>query len=273
MESIEGYTWQRLAITREDSIVTVALNRPDKRNALDFITFQELDRASRWLRRDRTLRGVILTSTSEHFSSGLDIHSVVTSPSRSLKLLAKLWPMQANLAQRVVVNWQKIPAPVVAVIQGHCLGGAMQLALGADLRFAAHDATFSIMEVQWGLLPDMGGLVNLRDILSKDQALKLSLSGELVDADQAQRLGLCSWVGDNPMEQAKGWLVKVSSRSPDAVAAIKCSYNKGWHSSAGRLLWRETLLQLRLVMSKNFRIANKRQRQQSDAPYQPRGRW
>lgn len=271
--TVESYDWQRLDVQRNAGIITIALNRPDKRNAFDFITFQELDRVSRWLKQDRTLRGVILTSTGSHFSSGLDIHDIITSRNKAIKLLAKVWPMKANLAQRVVTNWHALPVPVVAVIHGHCLGGAMQLALGADLRFVCNDAHFSIMEVQWGLLPDMGGLLNLRDTLGIDQAMRLSMSGELLDARRALEIGLVTWVGTDPRQEANEWLAQVSNRSPDAVAAIKRSYYKSWHTSRSFLLWRETLLQLKLLAGKNFKIAGKRQRKQKEIPYVPRDRW
>ncbi|MGF1692210.1 crotonase/enoyl-CoA hydratase family protein [Photobacterium kagoshimensis] len=258
-------TWNKLAVEEKDSIVTVTLNRPDKLNALDMEMFQELDAVSRALIKRRDIRAVIVKGANGNFSSGLDIKSVATSKAKALKLLAKWLPGNANLAQRVSRNWRAIPVPVVAVLEGRCYGGGLQIALGADLRFATETTELSIMEVRWGLVPDMGGLLSLREIVGRDIAMQLTMTGDIVSGKAAKELGLITAVHDDPFAAAQAFCQQISQASPDAIAAIKHSTNRSWLSSERMLLARETLSQIRLLLGKNFSIAGKRQRQSLDS--------
>lgn len=265
--------WKRLLVTEQDGIVTVALNRPDKLNAIDFQMFSELDRVSRQLRRRRDIRCVILTGSGSDFSSGLDIKGMIKKPINILHLLKKWLPGNANLAQRVSRNWRLLPVPVIAVINGRCYGGGTQIALGADIRIAAMDAELSIMEVKWGLLPDMAGLLTLREVMGRDQAMRLTMTADILPAEQASELGLVTQVAEQPMETALALAEQVKQRSPDAVAAVKSSINRSWVSSGRALLSRETLHQVRLLMGKNFRIAVARNKEAPDARYRERSHW
>lgn len=262
--------WNRLEVTEERGIVTVALNRPDKLNALDMEMFSELDKVSKQLRKRKDIRAVILTGNGDSFSSGLDIKSVATSKKKALRLLAKWLPGNANLAQRVSRNWRLIPVPVIAVIKGRCYGGGMQIVLGADFRFATPDSELSIMEVRWGLVPDMAGLLSLRELVAKDVAMKLTMTGEIISGEQAQELSLVTDVSEDPMAAAQSFCQKVSLASPDALAAIKRTTNLSWNGSERFLLARETISQIRLLLGRNFFIAGKRQRSKSDIDYQHR---
>lgn len=260
----------RVTVTEADGIVTVALNRPEKLNALDMAMFHELDVVSRQLRKRRDVRAVILTGTGGTFSSGLDIKSIATAPQKALRLLAKILPGNANLVQRVSRNWRRIPAPVIAVLEGRCFGGGLQIALGADFRIATPSCELSIMEVRWGLVPDMAGLLSLREVVAKDIAMKLTMTGEIVSGEAAQQLGLVTEVSVQPMQSAQVFCRQIQQASPDALAAIKRTTNRYWQASERRLLAGETLSQIRLLLGQNFRIAGKRQRTQQDEQYRPR---
>ena len=144
---------KRVSLQIDNCIAIVTLDRAAKRNALDMAMFKAIDKISRQLKRDRNIRAVIVQAKGEDFCSGLDIKSVMGKKSSVLSLLSKWLPGQANLAQRVSYNWRKIPVPVIMVIQGRCWGGGLQIALGADFRFATPTASFSIMEGKWGLIP------------------------------------------------------------------------------------------------------------------------
>ncbi|QUJ70083.1 crotonase/enoyl-CoA hydratase family protein (plasmid) [Photobacterium sp. GJ3] len=262
--------WQRLKVTENDGIVTVSLNRPEKLNALDVLMFQELDKVSRSLRQRKDIRAVILTGEGGNFSSGLDVQSVATSPAKVLGILKKWLPGNANLAQRVSRNWRKIPVPVIAVIEGRCLGGGMQIVLGADFRLATPDAELSIMEVRWGLVPDMAGLLSLRELVAKDVAMKLTMTGEIIAGTQAKHMGLVTEIHEAPLAVAEAFARQITQASPDAIAAIKSTTNQCWTRSERYLLARETLSQIRLILGKNFQIAGHRQRNKSDKAYQNR---
>jgi len=243
----------------ENDIAFVSLNRPKKRNALDMAMFKAIDKVSRQLKKNREIRAVIVQGNGEDFCSGLDIKSVMQEKSSALLLLAKWLPGQANLAQRVSYNWRKIPVPVIMVIHGRCWGGGMQIALGADFRFATADASFSIMEGKWGLIPDMGGNLVLRELLAKDIALKLTMTAEVIPAQSALDYGLITGVSDDPLQRALELTEQISGRSPDAVAAVKKLFHQNWFKSDRRMLARESFYQLKMLLGENQKRAVKRQ--------------
>ena len=261
-------------LTVENNIAFVTLNRAEKRNALNMEMFRTIDRISLNLRKDRTIRAVIVLANGEDFCSGLDIKSVLSQKSSALSLLAKWLPGKANLAQRVSCNWRKIPVPVIMVIQGRCWGGGMQIALGADFRFASPEASFSIMEGKWGLIPDMGGNLALRELVSKDIALKLTMTAEVVPAQTALEYGLITALADDPLQQAKDLATQITERSPDAVAAVKKLYHRNWFGAEWLMLARESYYQVRILLGKNQSKAIKRQlKPESNVVYNIRNKW
>ncbi|MGB5486760.1 MAG: crotonase/enoyl-CoA hydratase family protein [Lysobacterales bacterium] len=258
----------------EDNIAVVTLNRAEKRNALDMTMFKTIDNISRQLRKNREIRAVIVQANGEDFCSGLDIKSVMSQKSSTMFLLAKWLPGQANLAQRVSYNWRKIPVPVIMVIQGRCWGGGLQIALGADFRFASPDASFSIMEGKWGLIPDMGGNLALRELVTKDIALKLTMTAEVISAEEALGYGLITGVSDEPLQQAKELVAQIAERSPDAVAAVKKLYHQNWFKADWLMLAKESYYQVKILLGKNQNRAVKRQLKPEDnIKYFIRNKW
>lgn len=256
----------RVLISIEAGIARVRLNRPDKRNALDLDMFRAIARAQKIVRAQRGLRAVILDGDGEDFCSGLDVKSMMSNRSGMLRLLWKWLPWQANLAQQVSVGWRRLPVPVIAAIQGRCWGGGLQIALGADFRIVHPDATLSVMEGKWGLIPDMGGTLALRDLCQRDQAMRLAMTAEILDAPTALRLGLVTELSTTPVDTALQLASLLSQRSPDAIAAVKSLYRKSWNGSDGAALARETLYQWRVLAGANQRIAVRRQQGQ-DIPF------
>lgn len=252
-------TEQCLTLNIDNSIAFVTLNRAEKRNALDMAMFKAIDNVSRQLRKDREIRAVIVQANGEDFCSGLDIKSMMGQRSSAISLLAKWLPGQANLAQRVSYNWRKIPVPVIMVIQGRCWGGGLQIALGADFRFATPDASFSIMEGKWGLIPDMGGNLVLRELVAKDIALRLTMTAEVISAQTALGYGLISGVSDEPLKTAMQLAGQIAERSPDAVAAVKKLYQQNWFKPEWLILARESYYQVKILLGKNQNRAVKRQ--------------
>lgn len=264
----------RVLLRIEDNIAHVTLNRAEKRNALDMAMFKAIDGISRQLRRDRKIRAVIVTANGEDFCSGLDVKSVLSQRSSALSLLAKWLPGHANLAQRVMVNWRKIPVPVIMVIQGRCWGGGLQIALGADFRIASPNASFSIMEGKWGLIPDMGGNLAVRELVPKDIALKLTMTAEVISAQTALDYGLITQLAEKPLDEAMHLANKISQRSPDAVAALKKLYHQNWFKAEWKILAKESYYQLKILLGKNQNRAVKRQLDpDKDVKYIVRNRW
>jgi enoyl-CoA hydratase/carnithine racemase len=226
------------------------------------------------LRKDREIRAIIVQANGEDFCSGLDVKSVLSQRSSALSLLKKWLPGQANLAQRVSCNWRKIPVPVIMVIHGRCWGGGLQIALGADFRFATPDASFSVMEGKWGLIPDMGGNLALRELVAKDVALRLAMSAEVITAQTALQYGLISQVVADPLQQAKEFARMITERSPDAVAAVKRLYQQNWFKAEWLMLARESYYQVRILLGKNQGRAVKKQMNPDDnIKYNLRKKW
>lgn len=265
---------EHITLSIEDEIAFVTLNRAEKRNALDMAMFKAIDKISRQLRQDRDIRAIIVQGNGEDFCSGLDIKSMMSSKASALSLLGKWLPGHANLAQRVSYNWRKIPVPVIMVIQGRCWGGGLQIALGADFRFATSDASFSIMEGKWGLIPDMGANLAVRELVAKDVALKLTMTAEVISAQAALDYGLITHVSDEPLKQAMQLAGQITERSPDAVAAVKKLYHKNWFKAEWRMLAKESYYQVKILLGKNQNRAVKRQMNpEKNVSYLPRKKW
>ena len=261
----------RVLVSVENRIARVRLNRADKRNALDMDMFMGIAAAQKQLARTRDLRTIILSGDGVDFCSGLDIKSIMSSRRAAIRLMWKWLPWRANLAQVVSTGWRDLSMPVIAAIHGRCWGGGMQIALGADFRIAHPDASLSVMEGKWGLIPDMGGTLAMRDIMHRDQAMKFAMTAETVDAQRALQAGLVTQISEDPERAALDLALQLAERSPDAVAAVKRLYRKSWNGR-GLVLARESAYQVRILAGANQRIAVRRQR--GDAvDFRPAGRW
>ena len=141
--------------------------------------------------------------------------------------------------------------PVIAAIHGVAFGGGCQIALGADIRFAAPDARLSIMEMKWGLIPDMSCSQTIRDILPLDMAKELIFTGKIIDGREAAQLGLITHVCDDPFSDAMELAKEIASKSPHAVRAAKKLLNTAWHGDQAKGLMLESELEMTLIMKPN----------------------
>lgn len=244
----------------ENNIALVTLNRPDKLNAIDMDMFRQVNALTKKLKKNRSLRAVIVQGAGTDFCSGLDVKSLLTSKTDALKLLFKWWPSLPNDAQRFSLGWRAIPCPVIFVIHGRCWGGGLQLVCGGDFRIASNDANFSIMEAKWGLIPDMGGAIAFREVMRQDHTLELAMTAKVIDSDEALRIGLITKVAAHPLSEAYELAMQCMERSPDVLAANKKLYNQTWWSSAGKALFLETWYQIKVALGKNRAIAVARER-------------
>ena len=142
-----------------------------------------------------------------------------------------------NWFQRPAYDWLEVPVPVIAAIHGYCLGGGLQIALGADIRFATPDATLSVMEVKWGLIPDMAITRTLPRLVGIDVAKELDVHGpDRSAATEAFELGVVTHVADDPLAAARALAAEIAGRSPDAVRAAKRLFDESWTGSADETL-------------------------------------
>lgn len=256
--------------TVTDGIAGVELTRPDKLNGLTLQTLDGLIDAARRLRADRTLRGVVLTGAGPSFCSGLDFGTVMKDPAGVARgFVPRPW-RGTNTFQEACWAWRRIPVPVVAAVHGHCYGGGLQIALGADFRFTTADAQWSVLEAKWGLIPDMSGIQALSQQVGLDVAKRLTMTGEVIDGTEAVRLGLATEVSEDPVRDAYALLNQIATRSPDSVAATKRIFERTWTSGARSTFRWERLEQALLLGAANTKVVRAAAAKKIPPQYRPR---
>jgi enoyl-CoA hydratase/carnithine racemase len=242
----------RVAVAVVDHVATVTLQRPDKHNALDRAMFEGIAAAAEEVAGTPGVRAVVLHGDGPSFCSGLDIASILADGPTGFEFLnERTGPRSANLAQRVATDWLDLPMPVIAAVHGNCFGGGMQIALGADIRIAAPDASLSVMESRWGLVPDMGITQSLTRLVPIDVAKELTFTARRLTGEDAAEIGLVTHVADDPLAAARSLAAEIAGRSPDAVRAAKRLYEETWPAPAANALELETELQIGLMGSPN----------------------
>ena len=255
----------------ERDVAEVRLERPDKLNALTLPVLDDLVRVAHGLRRDRSLRAVILAGAGDSFCAGLDFGDVMRSPAHVVtSFLPRPW-RGTNTFQESVWAWRRLPVPVVAAVHGHCYGGGLQLALGADFRFTTPEAQWSVLEARWGLIPDMTGIRTLSQLLGPDTAKRLTMTGQVLSGSDAHALGLATGVDSDPGAAARDLVEELRGRSPDAVAAAKRLFEHAWHSPR-RTFARERAEQALLLVTGNTRAARRAAFARSTPAFGPRSR-
>ena len=236
-----------------NGVAEVVLARPDKMNALDPAMFEALRAAIERLRGDAKVRAVVLHGEGRAFCAGLDKGSfeAIARGDGSFADLEQRTHGLANAWQQVAWGWRELPVPVVCAIQGVAYGGGLQVALGADVRCVHPDARLSVMEVQWGLVPDMAGCVFLTELVRADVARELVFTGRVLDGREALALGLATRVAEDPLAEARNLARQIAARSPDAVRAAKRLLNGASPVRAAEVLLAEAREQQLLIGSAN----------------------
>ena len=212
----------RVLIAIDDHVAHVRMNRADKRNGLDLAQIDALVAAGQRLAADRSVRAVVLSGEGPAFCAGLDWAAVLASGGvGASRLLARGSDSPANLAQRVAWIWAELPVPVIAAIRGAAFGGGLQLALACDLRLCAPDTRMSVMEIRYGLIPDMTASRTLLRLVRDDLARELLYTGRVVEAAEAARLGLATRIVDDPIAEALVVARQIAAVAPSAIRAAK----------------------------------------------------
>ena len=242
---------QRATVEISDHIAVVTLTRGDKHNALDPPMFEAILGAAGRLRREPGVRAVVLHGDGPSFCSGIDLSAIISAGDGIEALHEPLRGPVPNWFQRAAHDWLTVPVPVIAAVHGNCLGGGLQIALGADIRIATPDARLSVMEVKWGLVPDMAITRTLPRLVGIDIAKELTFTGRVLSGSEAHTLGLVTRVADDPLAAALELAREIASQSPDAVRAAKRLYDASWTGDAQQTLALEAELQLGLIGSPN----------------------
>ena len=180
---------------KNNGIATVTLSRPDKRNAMSFALLRELVQIANRIKKDKSVRCVILTGEAQVFSAGIDLADLNNPKNRAYAAWELIRPGQ-SLFQKAFLVWQELPVPVIAAIEGFCFGAGMQLALAADIRIAHPATKMSIMETRWGLVPDMGLTRSLKGLIGIDLAKELTLTARIFEGAYAKEIGLITHVDE-----------------------------------------------------------------------------
>jgi enoyl-CoA hydratase/carnithine racemase len=216
----------RVTVTIDNGVADVRFVRADKMNALDEAMFQAIIDAGTRLKTERGLRAVVISGEGRAFCAGLDMGNFQRSadaggdPRPAGRLLPRTNGI-ANRPQYAVWVWREVPVPVIAAVHGVAFGGGFQLMLGADMRYVAPDTKMSVMEIKWGLVPDMAGTVIMRHLMRDDIVRDLTYTGRIFTGEEAERMGLVTRLTANPREEALAAARDIAIKSPGAIRAAK----------------------------------------------------
>lgn len=243
---------ERVRIEIEGHVADVMLNRAEKLNALDLKMFAALAEAADAISSNSSVRAVVLHGAGGNFCAGIDLSVLGESDLDFGKTLdTPVDPSPANFFQRAAYAWRELPIPVICALEGVVFGGGLQVALGADIRYARPDAKFSIMESKWGLIPDMAISTTLRGLVAPDYVKELAWTARVLDSTEAQALGLITAVVDDPLATSRELAAECSTRSPDAIRGIKALVNDAWQVSDADSLALEARLQSGIIGGEN----------------------
>ncbi|MCP3731604.1 crotonase/enoyl-CoA hydratase family protein [Sphingomonas sp. MG17] len=242
-------TGERVSIDIVDGVADVRLTRGDKMNALDPAMFAEIADAIDRLGSTAGLRAAVLSGEGRAFCAGLDMASMAGGGT-GLDLAARSHG-DANLFQQVAWGWRTLPVPVIAAVHGVAFGGGCQIMSGADIRIAAPDTRFSIMEMRWGIVPDMAGFALWRGQVRDDVLRELTYTAREFSADEALGLGFVTRIADDPHAAALELARAIAARNPHAVRAAKRLANHAADADAAAILTAESAEQARLLRSPN----------------------
>lgn len=220
----------RVTVTIDNGVADVRLVRADKMNALDDTMFEALIAAGMRLKAERGVRAVVLSGEGRAFCAGLDMGNFqrTADAGREVRPEGRLMARShgiANRPQYAAWVWREVPVPVIAAVHGVAFGGGFQVMLGADIRYAAPDTKLSIMEIKWGLIPDMAGTAIMRNLVRDDVLRELTYTGRIFTAEEGAKLGLITRLTADPRADALATAREIADKNPDAIRAAKRMYN------------------------------------------------
>ena len=205
----------------DNGVAQVRFTRGDKMNALDGAQFEAVLEAGQALREMKGLRVAVLSGEGRAFCAGLDLSSMAAGGSNPQAKLVDRTHGNANRAQEAAMTWRKCPVPVIAAVHGVCFGGGLQIASGADIR-VVHPATrMAVMEMKWGLVPDMGGYALWRGLVRDDILRELTYTNREFSGEEALGLGFATMIDDDPLAKATALAETIANKNPDAIRGSK----------------------------------------------------
>lgn len=239
----------RVTIAINAGIADVRLNRASKMNALDPAMFAALTNAIDRLADDRTVRVVVLSGEGAAFCAGLDMASMA-SAGAGVDLTARTHGL-ANDFQQIAWGWRTLGVPVIAAVHGIAFGGGLQVMSGADITLVHPDTRLSVMEIKWGIVPDMAGFALWRGRVRDDALRELAYTAREFSGAEAVALGFAVRTATDPHAEAMALARAISARNPHAIRAIKRLANDAIEADAADILMEESVEQAALLRSPN----------------------
>lgn len=249
-----------IELTINEHIAHVVLSRPEKMNALDTDMFAAIPKVGEQIKQDPSVRVVVISGAGKNFSSGLDKSifakaleqkGVSLNPDEAPLVLADRTHGVFNALQALVWLWREMPVPVIAAIDGFALGGGLQIALGADMRYATKDSQFSILEMRWGLIPDMGSTQIMRHMIADDVIRELTYTARIFSAQEAKEWGFITDIVDNPLAHAMQLAEQICLKNPDAIRASKRMLEASHYQTVAEGMLTESTEQDKIMGSAN----------------------
>jgi len=250
----------RIEFTVEDHVAHVKLSRADKMNALDNEMFEAIPMVGEEIRSNPSIRVVVISGDGGNFCAGLDksnFSSMLDNSGISIggdepaaTLEARTHGI-ANAAQYAVWMWRELPVPVIAAVDGFCLGGGLQIALGADFRYTEAGSKFSILEMRWGIIPDMSSTQIMRHLIRDDVIRELTYTAKIFNAEQAKEWGFVTDIVDDPLQHAMAVAKEIAYKNPDAIRAAKKVIDTSYYQTASEGLLMESVEQDKIIGSPN----------------------
>ena len=255
---------KRISVDVKNHVARVTLDRPEKMNAIDQAMFEAIIETGEALAKDGDVRAVVLHGEGRAFCAGLDMQNFAGMMQQadgddaaldgpSVKSLSPRTHGIANTPQQAVWVWRTLPVPVVAAVHGTAFGGGFQLALGADIRIVAPDTKLSILEIKWGLIPDMCGIALMRHLAPEDIIRELTYTGRIFSGVEAKEFGFATRVSNDPLVDAITLAEEIASRNPLAVEAAKGVFNRAPHLDDAETLMMESVEQEKIALTPHQR--------------------
>lgn len=242
---------QRITITIKDHVADVRFNRPEKMNALDMEMFNAIVETADKLTKDTSVRCVVLSGWGKAFCAGLDLANFVPDSEMLSQPLEERTHGIANKWQAAALVWRNLPVPVIAAVHGVCFGGGLQIMSGADIKFIEPETRVSIMEMKWGIIPDMAGTQLWRHSVRDDILRELTYTHRIFSGKEAVDYGFATHVSSEPYEDAMKLAVEIASKSPSAIVKAKKVFNEAPYLSVADGLMLESVEQKEIILKKN----------------------
>lgn len=235
----------------DEGVAQVKFTRADKMNALDHEMFERMIEAGQYLHDLQGLRVVVLSGEGRAFCAGLDLSNFARQPAEDEPELTERTHGNSNRPQQVAMQWRKLPVPVIAAVHGVCFGGGLQIASGADIRIVHPETRLAIMEMKWGLVPDMGGYALWRGLVRDDVLRELVYTNREFTGAEALVNGLATMNDNDPHARATAIATEIANRNPHAIRAAKRLHAKMHEADMDTILLEESIEQHKVIRTPN----------------------